>query len=518
MRFVQYILLFLLYSFLCFCHCSPESIPSALRLGIITPPSDLDPAYTQDIAATKILPSIFETLVQYEDSTLKTQPALAESVESSPDAITWTFYLRKGVLFHDGTPFNAEAVKVSFERLINPQNEFYSEYEDVSRGITFNMIDRIEILNEHTVRFHLKYPYVPFHHTVATYYGASIVSPTALRKYGSEFRKHPVGTGPFRLKEWNDDKSLTLSVNESYWGTPPRIKEVKYIVIPRTDERANKLIEGSIQVAEDVGATEIDRFYLEPDIQLVFAQAFGVIVLGFNCQKDPFTDVRIRKAFAHAFDKEKFVYTMLRGRATVASVPLPPPMRSHQVDIELTSFDPDAAKKLLHDAGYPNGFQAELWCFKASERAGILPLAIQKDLKKIGIDINIRYIDDWDTYDGGVMNGEAPLFVDGWKGDTADPDSYLYPIFHSRGEVRQGNLFHYSNVALDDLMEQARRTVDRNKRMEFYDEAQRIILSDQPCVFIGYYNEVLAVRNNITDIFVNPLGFVRLDRVEIAPN
>lgn len=514
MKYLRYLSICFFQSCILFCCCSSKPPPAVLDFGIFSFPSSLDPAYTQDFAANKILPNIFETLVQYEDSTLNTQPALAESIEISPDATHWTFYLRQDVWFHDGTPFNAEAVRISFDRQINPQSEFYSKDGNTVDVSSLSMIERIEILDTLTVRFYLKYPYVPFNHSLATCFGSSIVSPAALRKYGAEFGKHPVGTGPFQLEVWNEGKNIILSENEVYWGALPKIEKINFIVVPRLIDRAEMINDGSLDIAENVGASHIDRLYLNSNVRLVFDKALGVSVLGFNCQKAPFIDARVRKAVALAFNKEKYVHTMLRGRGLAATGPLPPSLKGSQENIRDYKFDPEAAKRLLVEAGYAEGFRVDLWCFYESERAGVLPLTIKNDLKKIGIEIDIKYINNWQIYDMAVVNGYAPLFVDGWKGDTVDPDSFLYPTFHSRGWGVRGNLFHYSNKELDHILERARRTIDNHERLKLYAEAQRIILSDLPCLFISYLNEVYALRNSVNGFSINSLGLVKLNEVE----
>ncbi|MFQ6093191.1 MAG: ABC transporter substrate-binding protein, partial [bacterium] len=282
-------------------------------------------------------------------------------------------------------------------------------------------------------------------------------------------------------------------------------------------DRVEKILDGSLEIIEDVGATLSDRLYLKDEIDLIFSKDLGVNVLGFNCQKEPFSDVRVRKAIAMAFNKEKFVHTMLRGKGLVADGPLPLAFIGFYSDIGRMKFDPDAAKDLLAWAGYPEGLRVDLWRYDESERAGVLPLAIQKDLERIEVKVNIKYIDDWDTYNSGVMSGEASLFIDGWRGDPVDPDGFLYPFFHSRGRGEEGNLFHYSNKRLDRLLEEARRTMDEEMRKKLYDEAQRIIVADLPCLFISFGNEVFALRNSIKGFSVNPLGIVRLDQVEYVP-
>ncbi len=516
MRCLRYSFAFVLQVCVFLFSCSGQPHSSGLIFGISLVPSSLDPARTKEFSATKILPNIFEPLVQYTDSTLQVRPALAESIDISPDATTWTFFLRTDVLFHDGTMFDAEAVKISFDRQIDSLSPFYIGDESLCKSSSLNMIDHITVLDTRTVRFHLKHPYAPFLHTMATCFGSAIVSPAALQKYGPAFGRHPVGTGPYRLDEWHEEESISLSAYHRHWRLSPKVERIDFVAVPSSYDRAQRILDGSLHIAEDVGATHIDRLYMNPDIKLVFAKAPATTILGFNCQKEPFTDVRVRRAVALAFDKEQAVHTLFRGKGQVANAPLPPLLTSPDTVIGPTPFDPDSAGELLAEAGYPVGFQTDLWCYYSSERVGALPLAIQNDLEKIGVKVNIQYVEDWETYDKGVMNGEAPLFVDGWRGDTADPDSYLYPVFHTGGESGEGNLLHYSNTSVDGLLEQGRRTTDSRMRTAIYDKAQRMILSDHPCVFISHHNEVFAVRDCLKGFRVNPLGFVQLDQVDIV--
>ncbi|UCE17864.1 MAG: hypothetical protein JSV84_13445 [Gemmatimonadota bacterium] len=467
--------------------------------------------------ASKILANMFDTLVNYERGKFFKRSALAESLRVNSEGTIWTFYLRRGITFHDGTSFNAEAVKISFDRQMNPETDFYLTEKNVYGGSTLSMIERIDILDEFTVRFQLHYPYAPFYHTLANCFGASIISPSALRKFGPEFGKHPVGTGPFRLASWKEGKSITLVAHETYWGGPPKIDRVEFVIVPQSIDRVEKMLDGSLDIIEDVGATLIDKLYLKQDVELIYSEDLGVHVLGFNCQQKPFNDPRVRKAVALAFDKEKFVHTMLRGKGLVASSPLPPALGTFSSLSEQLPYDPVAAQKLLAQAGYTRGFSVDLWCYCISERAGVLPLAIKKNLKKIDIQVNIKYYEDWDEYNRGVMRGEASLFVDGWRGNIVDPDGFLYPIFHSRARKSGGNLFHYSNASFDQLLEEARRTMNEPTRMMLYDEALRIIVSDLPCLFISFSKETFALRSCIEGFSVNPLGIVRLNNVEYVP-
>ena len=239
-------------------------------------------------------------------------------------------------------------------------------------------------------------------------------------------------------------------------------------------------------------------------------------MLGFNTQKPPYTDRKVRRAVAAALDRKRIVHSLLRGKATPAYTPLPPGIFGHDAAIRQISYDPQRAKTLLREAGYPDGFKTKLFQFQPSpSRAGVFPLTIQSYLSKVGIDVEIVYFDSWDQYEAAIVRGKGALFGYGWLGDNGDPDSFLYVLFHSRAMGASGNLFNYSNARVDALLEDARQCMEESKRLRLYREAQEIVVRETPCVFLSYTGRMYAVRRRVQQFTVSPFRTERLENVFI---
>jgi len=239
-------------------------------------------------------------------------------------------------------------------------------------------------------------------------------------------------------------------------------------------------------------------------------------MLGFNCRKHPYTDERVRKAVAAGLDRKRIVHSTLRGKGTPAYSPLPPNIFGHDETIRQISYNPQRAKALLREAGYPDGFKTKLFYFQESpSRAGVFPLSIQFYLRKVGIDVEIVYSHSWDQYDEAIRRGEGELFLYGWLGDNGDPDSFLYVLFHSRAMGPSGNLFNYHNARVDTLLEEARECMDASKRFQLYREVQEIVVRETPCVFLSYTGRMYAVRQRVQHFIVSPFVTERLENVFI---
>jgi peptide/nickel transport system substrate-binding protein len=511
-RVLPFIVLFFLM-----CGDKTTDLDQTLICGIQSDPVSLDPAEaTEDISA-RILCNLYDPLVKFKEGSTQIEPALARTWEVTGNGKRWTFHLRKGVAFHDGTPFDAEAVKISFDRQINPESPYYSEDPpNVFRDSAFNGISEIRVVDRSTVQFALKHPLAPMLRTLAMFYGSSIVSPAAVKKYGRAFGRHPVGAGPFRLKSWEQGKGVVLERNEAYWGGAPKLKEVLYKIIPESSDMVNALLKGSIDVISEISPTYLERLYFNPSVNILTGEGISIFMLGFNCQKPPYTDEKIRKAVAAAIDKKRIVNSLSRGKGGVADSPLPPNILGHDETIRQISYDPRRAKALLREADHPDGFKTKLFYFQPSpSRAGVFPLTIQSYLSKVGIDVEIVYFDSWDSYNEAITSGEGELFADGWLGDNGDPDSFLYFLFHSQAMGDSGNLFNYHNARVDALLEEARQCMEESNRLRFYREAQEIIVRESPCVFLSYTGRMYAVRRRVQQFTVSPFRTERLENVFI---
>ena len=511
-RILPFIALFLLM-----CGDKTTDLEQTLICGIQGDPASLDPAKTTEDISARIFCNLYDPLLKFKEGSTEIEPALAETWEVSEDGKTWTFHLRRGVTFHDETPLDAEAVKISFDRQINPESPYYFEDPpNVFKDSAFNMISKIRVVDGSTVQFLLKHPFAPMLRTLAMFYGSSIVSPAALKKYGRAFGRHPVGTGPFKLESWDQGKGVVLERNAEYWGGAPKLKKVIYKLIPESSDMVNALLEGSIDVISEVSPTYLERLYFNPKINILKGNGILVFMLGFNTQKPPYTDRKVRRAVAAALDRKRIVHSLLRGKATPAYTPLPPGIFGHDAAIRQIFYDPQRAKTLLREAGYPDGFKTKLFQFQPSpSRAGVFPLTIQSYLRKVGIDVEIVYFDSWDQYEAAIVRGEGALFGYGWLGDNGDPDSFLYVLFHSRAMGASGNLFNYGNARVDALLEDARQCMEESKRLRLYREAQEIVVRETPCVFLSYTGRMYAVRRRVQQFTVSPFRTERLENVFI---
>lgn len=514
-RIVPFIVLFLL---MCGDRGTDRTdLDQTLICGIWYDPISLDPAKTTKDISARIFGNLYDPLLRFKEGSTEIEPALAQAWEVTEDGKLWTFHLRKGITFHDGTPFDAEAVKISFDRQINPESPYYSEDPpNVFKDFAFNMISEIRVVDRFTVQFILKSPFAPMLRTLAMFYGSSIVSPAALKKYGRAFGRHPVGAGPFKLKRWEGGREVVLERNEEYWGGAPKLKEIIYKVIPESSDMVNALLKGSIDVISEISPTYLERLYFNPGIHILKGKGINVFMLGFNCQKHPYTDERVRRAVAAALDRKRIVNSLLRGKGTPAYSPLPPNIFGYDETIRQISYDPQLAKSLLREAGYPNGFKTELLYFQESlSRAGLFPLSIQSYLRKVGIEVEIVYFDSWDQYEEAIMSGEGELFLYGWLGDNGDPDNFLYFLFHSRAMGPSGNLFNYHNARVDALLEEARQCMDESSRFQLYREVQEIVVRETPCVFLSYTGRMYAIRQRVQQFVVSPFWMERWENVFI---
>ncbi len=514
-RILPFIVLFFLM-----CGDKGTDLNQTLICGIQCDPVSLDPAKTTEDISGRILCNLYDPLLRFKQGSTEIEPALAQTWKVTEDGKMWTFYLRKGVCFHDGMPFDAEAVKISFDRQINPESPYYSEDPpNVFKNSAFNMISEIRVIDSSTVQFILKHPFAPMLRTLGTFYGSSIVSPTSLKKYARAVGRHPVGAGPFKFESWEQGKEVVLERNEEYWGGAPKLKRVLYKVIPESSDMVDALLKGAIDVISEISPTYLERLYFNPEINILRGEGISVLLLGFNCRKPPYADARVRRAVAAALDKKRIVHSLLRGKGTPAHSPLPPNIFGHDATIRQISYDPQRAKALLREAGYPDGFKTKLFYFQPSpSRAGVFPLTIQSYLKKVGIDVEIVYFNSWDQYHEAITRGQGALFSYGWLGDNGDPDSFLHFLFHSQAMGDSGNLFNYRNARVDALLEEARQCMEESKRLRLYREVQKILVRESPCVFLSYTGQIYAVRQRVRRFIVSPFLTERLENVFLLPS
>lgn len=471
----------------------------------------LDPARETDGESFYGSTQIFDTLVEFKPGTTEVQPALAERWDVADDGLEFTFYLREGVKFHDGTDFNADAVKFSFDRQLvedHPYYEFgpwkYWGYMDMS-----NIVESIEVVDTYTVKFYLQRVEAPFIANLAMDF-AAIVSPTAVAKHGADFTSNPVGTGPFKLASWTKDDSIVLDANKDYWGEGPYLDRLILRVIPDATARYLALKNGEVDVIDFPSAEDLELMAADANIELIQQPGLNVGYIAMNNDKEPFDDKRVRQAMNYAINRQEIIDAVYGSAGQVAKNPLPPTMWSYNDDIDPYPYDPAKARELLAEAGYPDGFSTDLWAMPVARpynpNARRIAEIVQADLAEIGVEAEIVSY-DWGTYLDRTDTGEHEMAMLGWTGDNGDPDNFLFVLLSiPAAVVPAGNIAFWRNEEFNDLIVEAKQTFDQAERDRLYRQAQVIFNEEAPWVTIAHSVVTVPVRSNVKGFVIYPTG------------
>ena len=355
----------------------------------------LDPALEVDGESFKVCDNIYDTLVQYKEGTTEVEPALATRWETSEDGLKWTFYLRQGVPFHDRTPFNADAVIFS----LNRQHDKTHPFHDVGGSYTYwvatglaEIVDTITAVDEFTVQIQLKTAYAPFIYTIAIA-PFSIVSPTAVEKWGDAYSNNPVGTGTFKFEQWDRKDKIVLEANDDYWGGHPLLDRALFRYIPDNSVRLLELQRGNLHTMEYPNPDDLQQISTDDTLELISLPGMNIGYLAMNMDKPPFDKLKVRLAINHAINKSAIIEHLYNGLGIPAKNPIPPTLWSYDDTIDDFAYDPVLAKQLLSEAGYPNGFETTLWALpihgSTIPNGRALAEVIQSQLRNIKIQTKI---------------------------------------------------------------------------------------------------------------------------------
>jgi len=492
----------------------------------------LDPADVTDGESIQRMDNIFEGLVEYESGSTEIKPCLAESWDVSEDGTEIVFDLRKGVKFHDGTDFNADAVVFSFERQYNPEHPYHQYGEWPYWGYMFSDIEKMEKIDDYTVKLTLKAPNASIMTSLAMF-TVCIVSPSNAEKYKEDTFKNPCGTGPFKFVEWVKDDHITLEANEDYWRERTQLDKLIFRVIEDPSARLLALEVGEVHGIEYPNPSDLERIEANPDLVLMtepgmnvgymaMNTGYGYIDANKNGVKDddeplektpgyfePLTKKEVRKAINMAIDKESIVNDIYMGTATVAKNGLPPVVMGYNDEIEDYPYDPERAKELLAEAGYPDGFEVTLHVMPVSRPYMFDPPkigeAIQSYLAAVGIEVEFYQV-DWGTYLQETEAGQHQMCLLGWTGDNGDPDNFLNVLYglNACSIGTAGNYAFYTNQTNQELLTQAVRTYDVDKRITYYKKAQEMIHEDAGWVYLAHSNQNVVFRNNVVGYTLHP--------------
>ncbi|WP_040983720.1 ABC transporter substrate-binding protein [Oceanobacillus jeddahense] len=489
----------------------------------------LDPASTTDGESSRITKQIYESLLEFDKESFEVLPGLAHDWEVADDGLSYTFYLEEGVTFHDGTDFNADAVKLNFERWADPDHEYafaddgyvYSMYGTMFGGFLGDenhVIEEINVVNDYEIEFVLSQPLGFFLQNMAmTYF--PITSPAALEEYGAAINENPVGTGPFEFVSWTKDDSIVLDKFEDYRiDGLPKLDRVVFEVIPDNAARLIALRSGEIDIMDGLNPDDAAGVEADEGLELYERAENNIGYVGFNVQKEPFDNKDLRHAVSHAIDKEAIAEALYAGYATPASVPLPPSYMGYNDEVESFEYNPDKAVELLEEAGYGDGLEIELWTMPVARPYMPDPETvseiIQNNLEQIGITVTIVR-EEWAPYLEKTMNGEHQMYMLGWSGTNGDPDYFLSSLLHG-DNVGSSNREFYDNDEVDEFLNQAKLSIDQDERAAFYQQAQEIIADDAPMVPLVHSRPVLATTNAVENYVPHPSTSESLAEVELA--
>ena len=509
------------------------SASGVLVFGSSGDASRLDPGDVTDGESIQRMDNIFEGLVEYEAGSVLIQPCLATSWEASADGTEIVFNLRKGVKFHDGTDFNADAVVFSFARQYDPDHPYFQYGEWAYWGYMFGDVDKMEKVDDYTVKFVLKRPNAAIMTSLAMF-TVNIVSPTNAEKFKEDAFKNPCGTGPFKFVEWVKDDHITLEANENYWRERASLDKLIFKVIPDPSARLMALEVGEVQGIEYPNPADLDRINANKDLTLLSAAGmnvgymamntgYGYVDANHNGARDlvdepliktpgyyePLTKKKVRQAINLAIDKQSIVDNIYMGTAVKATNGMPPFMLGYNDAIDDYPYDPAKAKQLLTEAGYPDGFEVTLYVMPVSRPYMFDPPkigeAIQSYLAAVGITVKFYQV-DWGTYLQETEEGNHQMCLLGWTGDNGDPDNFMNVLYGANACSigAAGNYAFYTSNTNQELLSAALATYDDEKRAAFYKKSQEMIHEDAGWVYLAHSTQNIVFRANVKGYVLNP--------------
>jgi peptide/nickel transport system substrate-binding protein/oligopeptide transport system substrate-binding protein len=458
-------------------------------------PSSLDPAVLSDVYARTVATQLFDGLVQF-DAVLKPIPAIAEFWEASRDGRTWTFTLRRGVRFHHGREVTAEDFVYSFTRLLDakkpgPLTVFLKRIQGANEFMSGKApkVQGLRAIDRYTLKITLDEPFAPLL-AVLGLANAAVVPRERVEGQEEKFGRAPIGAGPFRLARWDQNREIVLEANDRYYEGRPFMDSVTFRIGATFEEMFSEFLEGKLEETL-IPSGKTEEVHNDPryrHFQVFRKPTLSMLYLGFNTKTKPFDDVRVRRAFNYAVNREKIVREITKMNSIPAEVALPPGMPGHTPDLKRYYYDPDKAKQLLAEAGYPNGQGLpiiKLWESSKSASTKAELTAYQESLAKIGVRVEVHTESDFTTYKRMAEQGKLQMFRASWNARIPDPDDFLSSLLHS---TSPSNWLFYKNLAVDQLLEQARQEFDYTRRIALYREVQRVVMDDAP--WITQHNHV----------------------------
>ncbi|MCO8590684.1 glutathione ABC transporter substrate-binding protein GsiB [Burkholderia multivorans] len=472
----------------------------------------MDPYDANDTVSQAAAKSFYEGLFGF-DKDMKVVNVLATGYDASPDAKVYTIHLRKGVKFHDGTDFNADAVKANFDRVTDPANK-------LKRYNLFRVIEKTEVVDPYTVKLTLREPFSAIINTLA-HPSAVMISPAALKKWGRDVALHPVGTGPFEFVEWKQTDDLKVKKFAGYWKKGyPKIDALDWKPVIDNNTRAALMKAGQADMAFRIPYEQVPDLKSNPKLDIVERPSIVARYVSLNMQQKPFDNLKVRQALNYAINKEALVKVAFSGFATPSTGVVPPGVE-FSTKTGPWPYDPAKARALLKEAGYPNGFETVLWSGYNNTTSQKVIQFLQQQLAQVGVKAQVQALESGERVskvESAPDPATAPvrMFYIGWSASTGEANWALTPLLASASmPPKLFNTAYYRNPALDDDLSKALQTVDRAKKAELYGDAQKRIWADAPWIFLVQENIVYARSKRLHGIYVMPDGSFNIDEVSM---
>ena len=475
----------------------PAVAKDTLTIANIYDARSLDPIIQNEVAASGAICHINETLIDL-DAVGNPVPLLAETFEQV-DPTTYKFTLRKGVKFHNGDPFTAADVLYTIERAKSPLGSAIKQYPEI--------IESAEAPDDYTVIIKIKYPFTPFWGTMA-HTSLAVVNKRAVEEKGDMYPLNPVGTGPFFMKEWVKNDKLVLERFEDYWGKKPEYKTLVMRSVPESVNRTIELETGAVDIAYKIPTADVSRIKENRDLDVIGAFEHSVTYMGFNCEKEPWSNPKVREAVKLALDIDGARHAVFRGTSLTPVSIVPPTIKYTDKDLPAPVRNLEKAKQLLAEAGVKLPLKAQIWSNAYKPRVDLAQI-FQAQLKEVGIEVEAKVL-EWGAYLDGLKLGDHDMFILGWVISSVDPDGIMSGIIHTKGG---SNYSRFYNDEVDRLIDQGKTMPDGPEREKVYKDLQKMLAELNPVLYLYNEESFYGIRNNVKNFVPSPRGYHNLTGV-----
>ena len=490
-------------------------------------PLTLDPALAGDAISNNYVLQLFSGLVRLDDS-LEPVPDIAQSWQMSPDGRTYTFYLRDFASFHDGRPVTAQDFKYSWERALNPAtgSQTASIYLNDIVGASKVMageseeLSGVQVIDDYALRVTIDEPKSYFLSKLT--YVTSFVVDRANVEQGDEWWRQPNGTGPFKLKQWQENNRLVLERNDFYYGSIAS----SFLGVELVNFHLWAGVPMNLYETGQIDVTLVDLAYIDKVTdtagnfyqELTVAPELSLMYIGFNCKEPPFDDVNVRLAFSQAVDKDKLVSLVFKDTVTRADGILPPGMPGFNEALSGFDYDVAAAKASIAASKYGDVSNLPPITITTGGWGGLIPMGLEAIIYEwrinLGVEVMVRQLEP-EEFIYNLMQEKDEMFFWGWGADYPHPQNFLEILFATGSE---SNIGEYSNPEVDALLQAAGVEQDNELSLELYQQAEQKLVSDAACLPLWFGQSYLLVKPYVTGYSLNPLGFAMLNTVPVEPH